>query len=82
MHASGRQCSGTPCHEVGEGDIDRPWASGHQPLKEGGGRVTHTGLQAPFSEYHQRLFGLSMISRATLGTPHDLPDSQQRQRGL
>lgn len=80
--ASMRRCSGTPCHEVGWGTSTGPWASGHQPLKEGGGRVTHTGLRAPFSECHQRLFGLSMISRATLGTPHDLLDSQQRQRGL
>ena len=77
--ASMRRCSGTPCHEVGWGTSTGPWASGHQPLKEGGGRVTHTGLRAPFSERHQRLFGLSMISRATLGTPHDLLDSQQRQ---
>lgn len=59
-----------------------PRASGHQPLEEGGGRVTCAGLRAPFSERHHRLASLSMISCATLGMPRGLPGGQQRQCGL
>lgn len=57
--ASRRRCSGTPCHEVRRGAIDR--AQGFWPPARGGG-VTCAGLRAPFSERHHRLAGLSMIS--------------------